>query len=201
VNAGWDFTAPAEHRWRWPVFPLKRHSRSGEKTMPSQAARNLFIVGLRNAHAMENQAHEVLERQVDRLGDYPKVQVRIRQHLEETKQQIQRLEQCLEAAGESTSTLKDAAMAFMGNMAAMAHAVAGDEILKTTFANNALEHYEIAAYKSLLALCPRAGLESAAAPLQTSLKEEERMAQWVEQNVEEITLDCLAREERARTAA
>jgi ferritin-like metal-binding protein YciE len=39
--------------------------------------------------------------------------------------------------------------------------MAGDEILKNTFANNALEHFEIAAYKSVLALCPAAGMVSA----------------------------------------
>jgi ferritin-like metal-binding protein YciE len=32
----------------------------------------------------------------------------------------------------------------LGNLAAMANASAGDEILKNTFANNAFEHYEIA---------------------------------------------------------
>ena len=45
----------------------------------------------------------------------------------------------------------------LGNLAAMANASAGDEILKNTFANNAFEHYEIAAYKSLIKLCERAG--------------------------------------------
>ncbi|WP_431015504.1 DUF892 family protein [Bradyrhizobium pachyrhizi] len=32
----------------------------------------------------------------------------------------------------------------------VAHFMAGDETLKNTFANNAFEHFEIAAYKSLL---------------------------------------------------
>jgi len=37
-------------------------------------------------------------------------------------------------------------MQAMGNTAAVAHASAGDEILKNAFANQALEAYEIAAY-------------------------------------------------------
>jgi ferritin-like metal-binding protein YciE len=34
-------------------------------------AKDLFIDGLRNAHAMETQAREMLERQKGRLDDYP----------------------------------------------------------------------------------------------------------------------------------
>ena len=52
--------------------------------------------------------------------------------------------------------MKDAMLAASANIMAMVHAMAGDEILKNTFANNAFEHYEIAAYKSLLVLCERA---------------------------------------------
>jgi ferritin-like metal-binding protein YciE len=78
----------------------------------------------------------------------------------------------------------------------MAHSVAGDEILKNTFANNAFENYEIAAYKSLIALSGSAGVESTRPLLQQSLQEEERMAQWVANNVEKITLDYVNREQR-----
>lgn len=145
---------------------------------------------------MEVQARELMERQSDRLSDYPEVQTRVRQHLEETISQIHRLERCLDGLGESASTLKDTAMSFLGNMAAMGHATAGDEILKNTFANNAFEHYEIAAYKSLLALADRAGATAAKTQLQQSLTEEERMAQWIDDNVGDVTLSYLAHEER-----
>jgi ferritin-like metal-binding protein YciE len=92
-------------------------------------------------------------------------------HLQKTNEQLKRLEQCLEGGGESTSTLKDTAQSAASNAMAMAHSVAGDEIL-----NNAFENFEIAAYRSLLALCPAAGMDSARAQLEASLKEEERMA-------------------------
>jgi ferritin-like metal-binding protein YciE len=158
--------------------------------------RDIFVVGLRNAHAMETQARELMERQSERLDEYPEMKARISEHLRETNQQLQRLEQCLEACGESTSSLKDTAQSLMANMMAMAHSVAGDEILKNTFANNAFENYEIAAYKSLIALSGSAGVESTRPLLQQSLQEEERMAQWVANNVEKITLDYVNREQR-----
>lgn len=101
---------------------------------------------------MEVQARELMERQSERLTDYPEVQARVKEHLAETNTQLGRIEQCLEACGESSSAFKDTAQSVIGNTVAMAHAMAGDEILKNTFANNAFEHFEIAAYKSLLTL-------------------------------------------------
>jgi ferritin-like metal-binding protein YciE len=168
--------------------------------MANTKARDIYVVGLRNAHAMEVQARELMERQSERLGDYPDVQAKVAAHLEETKGQIQRLETCLEELGETTSTLKDAAQSVMANTMAMAHSVASDEILKNTFANNAFENFEIAAYKSLLALCADAGTRSAAPLLEISLKEEERMAAWIVDNVEKITREYVSVEQRRAAA-
>jgi ferritin-like metal-binding protein YciE len=131
-----------------------------------------------------------------RLGDYPEVQAKVKQHLAETHDQLSRLERCLEACGESSSTLKDAAQSVMANTMAMAHAMAGDEILKNTFANNAFEHFEIAAYKSLLSLCTSAGQEKSRPLLEANLKEEEQMASWIEANVAKVTQQYAASEER-----
>ena len=152
-----------------------------------QDAREIFITGLRNAHAMETQAREMMERQSERLDNYPEVKARVEQHLRETEGQIDRLDRLLGSAGESASTLKDATQSFMGNMVAMAHTVMPDEILKNTFANNAFEHFEIAAYKSLLALADIAGASSAKPLLAASLKEEEAMAAWIDQHIDSVT--------------
>jgi ferritin-like metal-binding protein YciE len=72
----------------------------------AQTAREIFIVGLRNAHAMETQARELMERQSERLDEYPEVKTKLTAHLQETNEQLKRLEQCLEACGETTSALK-----------------------------------------------------------------------------------------------
>jgi len=162
--------------------------------MSNDTARELLIVGLRNAHAMERQAEQLIQRQLSRTEDYPEVRTRLSQHLEETQEQTARLEECLEQLGVSRSMLKDSALAMAANFAAMGHAMAGDEILKNTFANNAFENYEIAAYKSLIALAKRAGVNIAQV-LGRSLQEEERMAQWIESQVENITVEYLEVEE------
>lgn len=161
----------------------------------SDTSRDLFITGLKNAHAMESQAHEILERQIERLDKYPELVLRLRQHLTETKQQMKRLEQCLEQLDSSHSTFKDTVLAFGSNIAAVGHAMAGDEVLKNTFANSGLEHYEIAAYRSLLTL---SGTVDAAmnAALEQSLQEEENMAAWIDSHVQQITQEYIRNEER-----
>ena len=146
---------------------------------------------------METQARELMERQSERLTDYPDVKARVQVHLRETQGQLDRLEQCLSSLGETSSSIKDTAQSFMGNLMAMSHSMAGDEILKNTFANNAFEHFEIAAYKSLLTLCGLAGASNARGLLEQSLKEEEEMASWVDQNIGKVTMDYLNKEERA----
>ena len=58
-------------------------------------AREIYVTGLRNQHAIENQAIELLERQIGRLENYPEMADRMRQHLEESKQQAARIEELL----------------------------------------------------------------------------------------------------------
>jgi ferritin-like metal-binding protein YciE len=86
-------------------------------------------------------------------------------------------------------------MAVLGNLLAGSHALAGDEIVKSSFADYAFEHYEIAAYKSLLVLAEQLGFSEAQSSLQQSLDEEEKMAAWILQNLRDLTLEYLRREE------
>lgn len=158
-----------------------------------QTTKDVFITGLRNAHAMETQAREMMERQSERLTDYPEVRSKVAAHLKETEEQLRRLDSCLESCGDSASSLKDTAQSFMGNMAAMSHAAADDEILKNTFANNAFENYEIAAYKSLIALCSQCGADQCKPLLESNLREEEAMANWIASNIARVTEQYLNR--------
>jgi ferritin-like metal-binding protein YciE len=116
--------------------------------------------------------------------------------LDETNVHLNRLEQCLKACGESSSMLKDTVQSVMANTAAMGHAMAGDEILKNMFANNAFENFEVAAYKSLLTICDSAGQGNARSLLEANLKEDEAMAAWVDEKVGKVTNAYLAQEQR-----
>jgi ferritin-like metal-binding protein YciE len=153
------------------------------------------MTGLRNQHAVENQAIELLSRQVDRLENYPEMEARMRQHIEESRSQAQRLEELLSSLDSSHSAVKDAALSLAGNMAALMHTVAPDEVVKNSFANYAFEHFEIAAYKSLLVLAEALGRGSEEAVLKRSLAEELDMAQWIDLHLADTTLRFLQRSE------
>jgi ferritin-like metal-binding protein YciE len=166
----------------------------------SDTAREIYTTGLRNQHAVENQAIELLERQVGRLESYPEMAARMRQHIEESRQQAQRIEELLGQLGTSHSAVKDTVMSFVGNMAAMMHAPAPDEVIKNTFANYAFEHYEIASYKSLLTVAEATGHQAALSALRQSLSEEVAMAQWIDEHVSDTTMKFIARSEAGQKA-
>lgn len=148
---------------------------------------DIYVSGLVNAHAVENQAVQLLQRQVERLENYPDMAARMRAHIEESRRQAERLDRILEGLGTSPSTLKDTGLAIMGNLAALAHAPAQDEVMKNTLANFAFEHYEIASYRTLLIMAAEAGDNTGPSLLQQSLDEEIAMAKWIEEHLDPTT--------------
>ena len=101
--------------------------------------------------------------------------------------QIARLEEILASFETSSSTIKDLGLSMSGSMAAITHSMAGDEIVKNSFANYAFEHFEIAAYKSLLVMADDGGFSTATAALKQSLGEEEAMAAWIDESLPMVT--------------
>ena len=147
------------------------------------AARQLMIDGLKNAHGLETQAVEMLERNTERLEHYPDLKARIARHLEESRSQRDRLGKALEDLGEKPSSLKDAAMGLVENIQMMTHAAAGDEVLKNAYTGYAFEHFEIATYKALAEMAKTAGEPRVESLAKDILAEEEDMAQWLEDHL------------------
>lgn len=162
--------------------------------------RTIFVTGLKNAHAMENQALSIMKPQVSRIENYPQVADRLQQHIRETEGQITRIETLLDELAESHSALKDMALSFTGAMAALGHTVAGDEILKNSFANFAFENFEIAAYKSLITVAELGGFPNAVPTLRSNLDEEIAMADWLDANLRSVTMTFASLKESGETA-
>ena len=150
-------------------------------------ARDVFLVGLKNAHAMEKQALSIMQPQLNRLRHYPEMSQRLEAHISETEAQIGRLDEVLEAVGESSSGVKDTFLSSVGSMAALGHVTAGDEVLKNSFANLAFENYEIAAYISLITTARASGETHALTALEANLAEDQRMAEWVAEHIPLVT--------------
>src|SRR3954454_1906271 len=139
--------------------------------------RTIYVTALKNTHALELQALQIMERQVERLQRYPDMEAALRRHITETYGQRVRLEEALSSLAESPSTIKEGVLGLMGNLAALAHAPASDEILKNAFANRAFENYEAAAYDALITLAEAAGHNASLSAFEQSMKEELAMAQ------------------------
>jgi len=167
---------------------------------PSEQVEKIYVVGLRDAHAVEKEALQVMQRQVDRIKNYPDVSKRLREHIKETQEQVKRLDELLERHESGPSLVKDIVSQVMGNSVAVAHSVAGDEILKNAFANQALEAFEIAAYKSLITMAMWQDDRKGVQLLKRSLAEEQRMAKWVDANVAKLTIAYLDREVAGKKA-
>jgi ferritin-like metal-binding protein YciE len=164
-----------------------------EEVLPSpETPRDVFVTGLRNAHGVEVKAIQLLERQIEALKDYPDIRARLEQHLGETRNQLNRLETILGELDESPSTFKDTLLAAFGNALMIPQGMAGDAILKGAFASFAFENYEIAAYRSLIAMTETVAMPQFRTPLEASLNEEIAMAQWLGDNIPAVTRRYLA---------
>lgn len=156
--------------------------------------REHLVDWLRDAHAMEQQAEQMLKTQASRIENYPKMKARVEQHLEETRGQQKLLEDCLERLGSSPSAVKDT----MGTMAAMGQGMAGmfasDEIVKGAMASYVFEHMEIASYTALIAAAQQAGDAETQRVCEQILAQEEAMAQWVQDNLPEVTRTFMLRD-------
>ena len=162
---------------------------------PESESEERLMQWLRDAHAMEKQAEQMLSALESRIESYPKIRSKIKAHLRETKDQAKRLERCIERRGGSTSTVKD----MTGKIVAMAQGIsglfAGDEIMKGALASYTFEHMEIGSYKILIAAAEEAGDKETARECRGILREEEAMAEWLSNNLGSLTADYLERED------
>jgi ferritin-like metal-binding protein YciE len=178
----------------------RRTGRPREGNTLMAVSRDNLMAWLRDAHAMENQAIEILEKQANRLEHYPELRAKVRTHLDETHRQAERVEQCLHQLGTDTSSLKTAAGKMIGTAQQLSGLFASDEVLKSGIADYAFEHYEIASYKMLIAAAGEAGETEVQRRLEENLREEEAMAEWLGQHLPEVTRQYLHREAAGQSA-
>ena len=150
-------------------------------------ARLQIVAWLTDAHALEQSLENVLKTQVDSVDDDPELRSRLEQHLAETRRHKERVSEALATLNEKPSGLKAAAGGFMGMLQGMSLAVFRDETLKCIIANYAMEHFEIACYRSLRVAATEAGLPAIAEMCEDILKEETAMAEWLEEQIPDTT--------------
>ena len=157
-------------------------------SMTSELAKQQYVMGVQSAHALEKQATQLINRQLERIESYPEVAALLQQHLAETEAQIQRLDKILEELGSGPSMIKDLATQVSGNMAAIMHTVMSDEIMKNHLANVAFEAFEQTTYRSLIAMAQAAGFPQHVPAYEATLAEEEKTFSTLLGMTEQLTV-------------
>lgn len=155
--------------------------------------RELMIAWLNDAYAMETGLVPILQNHSSDAEKHPAVSARIERHVEETKRHADLVKSCLTRMGEEPSTVKTAIGGMIGAMQAPATGPFQDELVKNALADYAVEHFEIAAYRALIAGARQLGDEETARVCEQILRDEEDMARFLEQNLPVTVQDTLGR--------
>ncbi|MCO5399192.1 ferritin-like domain-containing protein [Ralstonia soli] len=150
---------------------------------------------LRDAHAMEEQAEQMLRAQSDRLKHYPDLKRRIDEHIVETKEQQRLVESCIHRLGGSTSAMKDIAARILAFGQGLGSMAVSDEVVKGAMAGYIFEHLEIAAYTSLRTAAEHCGDAETVRVCDFILPQERAMAAWLAEHLPSITITFLTRSE------
>jgi ferritin-like metal-binding protein YciE len=158
VESGWDAIVDAALR-ETRGDDLERH----------------LVHYLADAHALEQQAIQLLERATKDAGD-PVLARAYEEHLAESRSHADRIRERLEAHDEGPSRLKDVAMRLGGLNWAMFFGLHPDTPGKLAAFAYAFEHLEIGGYEQLLRVARRAGDEATARVVEGILQEERNTA-------------------------
>lgn len=136
---------------------------------------DLFVHTLQDIYYAEGQIAKALPKMVDKATD-PQLKQGFQAHLAETQNQIKRLEQVFQMHGHKPKGVDCLAI---DGIIKEANEVAGDiadkDVLDAALlaSAQAVEHYEITRYGTLIAWARQLGRQDCASVLQQSLKEEE----------------------------
>lgn len=135
---------------------------------------DLFLHSLQDIYYAENQISEALPDMISKATD-PKLKQGFEMHLTETGNQIKRLERVFEMIGETAREVNCPAIdGILEEADEIAGEVADSNVLDAALiaSAQAVEHYEISRYGTLVAWAKQLGRTDAAGLLQQNLDEE-----------------------------
>src|ERR1043165_4959003 len=147
--------------------------------MKLNTLQKLYLDELRDLYNAENQLLKALPKMA-KAANSDELRDGFEQHLEQTKGHVERLEQIFEALGESPKGKKCAGMEGLGKE--------GSEVMEEDFegavmdaaligAAQRVEHYEIAAYGTVIAFARVLGEDEHVSLLEETLEEEKETAE------------------------
>jgi ferritin-like metal-binding protein YciE len=154
-------------------------------------ARDMLVAWLNDAYGMENALVQILEHQVKDAKDYPQVQAKLEEHLEQTRRHAQMVKDCVQTLGGKTSAVKSGMATMFGQIQARSTGAAQDELIKNALMDYAAESFEVASYTALVHAARALGEEQTAGVCQQILQEDDAMARWLHQSLPSLTQQTL----------
>lgn len=155
--------------------------------------KDLLIAWLNDAHGMENALIQILEHQIKDAEEYPQVQSKLQQHLEQTRRHADLVKGCVESLGGNTSSLKTGMASLFGQMQALSTGAAQDEMVKNALADYAAENFEVASYTALIGAAQELGDQHTLQTCQQILQEDQEMANWLQHNLPTLVQETMRR--------
>lgn len=159
--------------------------------MAQSKDRELVVDWLNSAYNMERSLIPIMENHAKDADRHPSVRARIEQHVEETRRHAELVKGCLEQLGEEPSKVRGVFSDLMGRVQSVATGPFKDEEVKNALSDYATEHFEIAAYRALSEAARAIGEEGIANTMEQICREEQDMANFIEQNLSTTVRDAL----------
>jgi ferritin-like metal-binding protein YciE len=146
----------------------------GLLSKPIKTLDDLFVHTLQDIYYAENQIAKSLPKMIKKATD-PQLKQGFETHLAETQNQIKRLEQVFQMHGQPVKGVTCAAMdGILEEATETMSDVADNEVLDAAMLSSAqaVEHYEITRYGTLIAFAKQLGRQDCASVLEETLQEE-----------------------------
>jgi ferritin-like metal-binding protein YciE len=152
--------------------------------------REEVVIWLRDAYSMERGLESMLARQPGFQNGHPDVQKAKISHLARTRRHIQTVESLLTSLGSRTPIVENGFI-MTEAVKIVAESLSHDESIKDLLACYAMEHFEVACYKTVIAAAKAAHLPYVAKACQEIISDEEKMAQMIDAMIPRVVESCL----------
>jgi ferritin-like metal-binding protein YciE len=143
-----------------------------------------LIAWLDDAHAMESGLIPILQNHASHFNErMPNAARRLQQHIIETQQHVQRLQDCLRLLDAAPSGVKSTLSSLIGSVEGATTAIFRDQLVKDALADYASEQFEVGCYTALVSAALQLGHDDVADLCRQNLREDEAMAAWVLQQL------------------
>lgn len=164
------------------------------------AGTDQLVAWLDDAYAMETGLIGILQNHATHFDAMPTAVRRLQQHVVETQQHAQRLQECLRMLNTQPSTVKSTMSSVMGSIEGATTAIFRDELVKDALMDYASEQFEVACYTALVNAATEMGYLEIAKLCRRNLDEDQAMATWLLQQLPLIVSEHVVRVPAPRRA-